>query len=124
MNNEGTMFQMTTDSIDVNIPGTYIISYVATDPSGNSATNSRTVVVSALLAPIINVLPVSQPGEFFLQFTENPNVSFTVLASTNLALPSINWTVLGPATLSNGVFQFNDTPPTNYPSRFYRLRSP
>jgi len=120
----GTIFKMTTDTVNVNLPGTYIISYMATDPSGNSATNTRTVVVSALLAPIINVLPVSQPGGFFLQFTENPNASFTMLVSTNLALPASNWTVLGPATLSNGVFQFTDTPPTNYPGRFYRLRSP
>ena len=57
-------------------------------------------------------------------FTNNPNGSFTVLASTNVSLPLSNWTVLGTATnLSNGVYQFTDPAATN-PASFYRVRSP
>lgn len=35
----------TNGSVNINIPGTYTVTYSVTDPSGNSVTNSRTVVV-------------------------------------------------------------------------------
>jgi hypothetical protein len=36
-----------------------------------------------------------------------------------------NWTVLGAATvLSPGVYQFTDAQATNFPHRFYQVRSP
>src|SRR5205823_1746276 len=38
-----------------NSPGTYSIIYTATDPSGNSATNTRTVVVRDTTAPVITM---------------------------------------------------------------------
>jgi len=60
------------------------------------------------------------PGQFSLQFTGGPAINYTVLFATNLALPLTNWTVLGPATLSNGIFQFTDIQTTNA-SRFYIL---
>ena len=62
-----------------------------------------------------------------LQFTF-PNSSgtlFSVLATTNPALPFSNWTVLGGVTeISPGQFQFTDPQATNYPQRFYRVQSP
>jgi DNA-binding beta-propeller fold protein YncE len=55
---------------------------------------------------------------------DNPGASFTVLTSTNLLLPLINWTVAGTATnIAPGVFQFTTTT-SNGPQRFYRVRSP
>jgi len=64
-------------------------------------------------------------GAFRLSFENTPGASFTVLASTNLLLPIINWTVLGPANeVSYGQYQFIDPQATNFPQRFYRLRSP
>lgn len=39
-------------------------------------------------------------------------------------LNSTNWTNLGTATISNGVFNFSETFEPNAPARFYRVRSP
>ena len=43
----------TSGSVDTNSPGTYTITYVATDTSGNSATNTRTVNVVDTTGPAI-----------------------------------------------------------------------
>lgn len=51
--------------------------------------------------------------------------SFTIVASTNVSLALTNWTVLGPATeISLGLFRFTDSQATNFPQRFYTVRSP
>lgn len=65
-------------TLNTNSPGSYLIRYVATDSSGNSATNTRTVVVVDTIAPSLtcstNILIVTTNlgGE---------NVSFTVTAT-------------------------------------------
>ena len=65
-------------------------------------------------------------GQFQFQFTGAAGSSYTVLCSTNLALPLGQWTPVG--TVSNigpGQYQFTDpTTKTNQPQRFYRLRWP
>ena len=64
-------------------------------------------------------------GGFQFGFTNHGPDSFTVLATTNLALPSSNWTALGPPTLNGaGFYQFTDSASSNYPQRFYQVRSP
>jgi hypothetical protein len=63
------------------------------------------------------------PGQLSMQFIGAPNVSYTILSSTNLALPLVDWTVLGHPTLVNGVYQFIDAQATNSVN-FYDLRSP
>jgi len=58
-------------------------------------------------------------------FSSATNADFTVLATTNLALPLADWTVLAPATqCSPGQYQFTDPGATNYPRRFYQVISP
>jgi hypothetical protein len=65
----------------------------------------------------------SPNGPFQFSFTNTPGVSFTVLTSTNIALPFTNWTVLGaPTEISPGQFQFTDLQATNKPSSFYGVR--
>ena len=49
------------------------------------------------------------------------NIPIVVEAYTNL---EIVWTPLRSANLTNGSFYFSDPQWTNYPGRFYRLRSP
>jgi len=62
-------------------------------------------------------------GTFQFDFTNNPGALFGVLATTNLALPSSNWTSLGAAAeIAPGQFRFSD-PQTNNVQSFYRLRS-
>jgi hypothetical protein len=50
------------------------------------------------------------------------NIPLVVEACTNLANPI--WSPLATNTLSNGSSYFSDPQWTNYPTRFYRLRSP
>ncbi len=69
-----------------------------------------------------SVLP---SGSFQFAFTNVPGASFTVLTTTNLALPLASWTVLGAVTeVSAGQFQFSDPQATNNPQRYYRVKSP
>jgi hypothetical protein len=64
-------------------------------------------------------------GAFQISFTNLSGLGFTVLATTNLALPLSNWTVLGaPTEAPPGQYQFTDAQATNNPQRFYRVRSP
>lgn len=46
-------------------------------------------------------------GEFQFTFTNTPGTTFTVLATTNLALPLMNWVNLGTVSnISPGIYQF------------------
>jgi hypothetical protein len=64
-------------------------------------------------------------GAFQFAFTNAPGATFTVLASTNAALPLANWNVLGSVTeISSGQYQFTDLQATNQSLCFYRVRSP
>ena len=60
-----------------------------------------------------------------LSFTNFPGTRFTVVTTSNLALPLTNWTVLGVTTeAAPGQFQFIDQTASNAPVRYYRVRSP
>jgi len=64
-------------------------------------------------------------GIFNSSFTNTPGAPFTLLATTNLSLPSSNWMVLGGIPeIAPGQFTFADPQMTNSPQRFYRVRSP
>jgi hypothetical protein len=66
-------------------------------------------------------------GSFQFNLPSLVGGSFTVFATTNLALPFNTWSNLGPVLetpVGSGVFQFTDTQATNYPRRFYRVSSP
>jgi len=58
-------------------------------------------------------------------FTNLPGAPFTVLAAPDVSLPLSNWTVVGSITDNPaGFFQFIDLDATNFPQRFYQMRSP
>jgi len=66
-------------------------------------------------------------GSTQFNFTNVTDASSTVLASTNLTLPLGAWATAGNAIetpAGSGQFQFTDLQATNYPQRFYRVRSP
>jgi hypothetical protein len=66
-------------------------------------------------------------GTFQFSFTNLTGASFQVFAATNAAQPTANWTMIGFATetpAGSGQFQFTDSQATNYPQRFYRVKSP
>jgi hypothetical protein len=60
-------------------------------------------------------------------FTNFTGMTFSVLASTNMALPVAQWNNLGQSSESpvgSGQYQFTDPQAANNPRRFYRVRSP
>ena len=64
-------------------------------------------------------------GGFSIVFSNDQGASFTVLSSTNLALPLTDWTVLGtPTNNGSGLFQFTAPSSPSEPERYYRVRSP
>jgi hypothetical protein len=64
-------------------------------------------------------------GSFQFTFTSESVADFTVLTSTNLALPLASWTVLGEVMQpAPGQYQFTDPQATTNAVRFYRVRSP
>jgi hypothetical protein len=59
--------------------------------------------------------------------TNYSDMSFTVLASTNVALPFNQWSNLGTTVespLGSGQYPFTDQQATNYSRRFYGVASP
>jgi len=77
----------------------------------------------ALAAIRLTATPLTN-GSCRINFTNIFSADFTVLASTNLTLPTANWTALGTVTENPaGQYQYLDNPGTNR-ARFYRVRSP
>jgi hypothetical protein len=75
-----------------------------------------------LAAPNLAVTKSSN-GNIQIRFVNTPGTIFTVLATTNIALPVVNWTILGTAIEGpTGQFQFTDSSPMGS-QRFYEVRS-
>ena len=60
-------------------------------------------------------------NRFGFTITGTTNIPIVVEASTNFRS---GWTALQSLNLTNGSFYFSDPQWTNYPRRFYRIRSP
>jgi autotransporter-associated beta strand protein len=63
-------------------------------------------------------------GSFTMSGTGTLVAPYSILATTNLATPLVNWSNIGGGTFSNGTFFFVDPAATNFPQRFYRLSTP
>jgi hypothetical protein len=73
----------------------------------------------------LNHPPKLVNGSLEFTFTNVTGGVFNALATTNVAAPLSNWTVLGNVTeIADGQFQFSDAQTTNFPRRFYRVVSP
>jgi hypothetical protein len=68
----------------------------------------------------------SLSGAMQFTFTNAPGSHFTVLTTTNLALPLNSWTVMTNPVVESpaGCYQFNGPSATNETQRFYRVCSP
>jgi hypothetical protein len=76
-------------------------------------------------APTLTGLQMQGNGVLQFSFTNVPSASFTVLSTTNLALPLTDWTVAGAvAEIVAGQYQFTSQPTTNDAQRFYTVRTP
>jgi hypothetical protein len=94
--------------------------------AGYLATAEIYTPVDVPVTPIIVAKASRLPsGAFQMTFTNTPGAEFTVVAATNLASPFSTWSALGfPAEVSLGQYQFIDSAATNWPLRYYRIRSP
>jgi hypothetical protein len=63
-----------------------------------------------------------QNNQFGFNITGTTNIPIVVEASTNLQ--GASWTALQTCTVTNGTIYFSDSTWSNYPARFYRIRSP
>ena len=84
-------------------------------------------IITAATPPALTGLTQLGNGTFQFGFASLTGASFTVFASTNLALPFNQWSNLGRAMESpagSGQFHFADPQAANYPLRYYRVTSP
>ncbi len=100
----GSLPVTATSSVNVNFPGVYSIVYRATDASDNSATNTRTVLVT--LPPAVvgdaNGDGVVESGEIAQVLN---NATFVSSANFNLALSKLNGTGVMSASEAASVMQ-------------------
>jgi alpha-tubulin suppressor-like RCC1 family protein len=86
-----------TGTVDTNTPGSYLLTYTATNSFGGIATATRTVVVEDMLPPVINVLganplthtlnvPFVDPGATALDDCAG-SVAVTTNSTVNIAVP-------------------------------------
>lgn len=112
--------------------GNLVVTTECTIPPGASLQDAIQVVAngiaSAYTPPIkLTKMTLLADGSIQFGFTNLTTSSFPVLATTNVSLPSSNWTQIGFATESpagSGQYQFIDPQAaTSYPQRFYRVKS-
>ncbi len=124
--NNLTLPVLVSGTVDTMLPGNYPLAYTVPNAFGGVGTIARTVVVaSPPPAPNLGSVTMLGTGAFQFNFTNAAPNHFTVLAATNATLPLNQWSVLGAATqIAPGMFQFTDPQATNFPQRFYQVRSP
>jgi uncharacterized repeat protein (TIGR03803 family) len=109
--------------------GLHSLVAVASDNFGATTASSVLVTVTTNSPPPVTAIIISRAtrlsdGAFQISFTNTPGASFSVFSTTNPALPSSDWILVGNAVeLVPGQFQFTDVAP-NSPQQFYRVRSP
>lgn len=105
-------------------------SYTVVITNGAGSITSTVATLTVLLPPPITPPQLSSvvmltSGGFQFSFTNAAAANFTVLCTTNVALPLSNWTSLGPATeTAPGQYQFTDPASASNAARYYRVRSP
>ncbi len=78
----------------------------------------------ALPPPLLAAPLLLANGAFQFVFDNPYGANFTVLATTNVVAPAPGWETLGtPAPIGDGLYQFTDPSASNYPGRYYFLRS-
>jgi len=99
--------------------------YYLPGTTGWGAFSTNTGLPTVLWNPLIKTADDSfglSNNQFGFNITGTTNIPIVVEASANLATAS--WTALQTCTLTNGSVYFSDPEWTNYPARFYRIRSP
>jgi hypothetical protein len=107
------------------LPGTtYHFQPVASNSLGTSMGADMVFTTPPVMPPTLGGLTLSAGG-FQFGFTNWPGLSFSVLATTNAALPLSQWQMLGaPSESPAGQYQFTDPQALTNPQTFYLLRQP
>ena len=120
----------------VNTGSDTVLSFLTTDQRGYPRLSGAHVDIGAVEAqiatvrPLLNSVSLSGSGgsaKVRFSFTNLVGGSFTVFATTNLALPFNKWLNLGAMPempIGSGHFQFTDSLAANSPHRFYEVSSP
>jgi hypothetical protein len=74
--------------------------------------------------PLILAITLTSTQGSLLTFRAGLGQNYTVLAATNLLAPITAWSVVSTGTAPVGPFVVPDLEATNFPQRFYRVRSP
>ena len=99
--------------------GIQFLSTVRTNLQGGYWDLDNVRLASTLAPKIVNLVRTNGQFQFTLQ--SEPGLTFQIVASTNLTMPSSNWTSVGFATNVTGAILFVDTS-ANFPQRFYQAR--
>jgi hypothetical protein len=99
--------------------GVQIASTVSPDLANGYWDLDNVRLTETALPALTDPLVTNSQSAFTLQ--SQPGLRFEILASTNLTLPTSNWTSLGTLTNLTGTIPFLD-PATNLNLRFYRAR--
>jgi hypothetical protein len=93
--------------------------------AGDGSTMTNTVAVCVTPPPQFGGVTVSGANLVFSGSNGVPLGNYFVLATTNLALPPANWTVVSTNQFdTGGNFSFTNAINTNSPQTFYILQSP
>jgi hypothetical protein len=102
-------------------PGQYTLTISARDGNLALSTNVNFTVISSA-PPIFGPVNFNGSALVMTGSNGNPGASYYLLATTNLALPIMNWTVLSTNTFDGaGNFSFTNTAPTG-PQQYFMLR--
>lgn len=108
INNDGVTDQTDLDCVMANL--------------GNNCLQTGPGVICPTPPYLANVQE-SSAGTFSFVFNGTAGYAYTVIATTNLSLPTSEWLVLGPAVeASPGSFQFTDPPTGTAQPRLYGVR--
>jgi hypothetical protein len=99
------------------LPGTGLM----WDTSSLAVNGTLKVVPSA---PALSGTTFLPDGNIAFTLTGTSGQAYSVFASTNVALPLSNWTLLSSGNLPAATAVFTDLTATNYPMRFYRTSTP
>lgn len=107
------------------LPGTtYHFQAIANNSLGTSLGGDATFTTAPVPPPMLGGLSLGAGG-FSLSFTNWPGVSFTMLSSTNVALPLGQWQDLGhPTEGPAGQYQFTDSQAGTNSQLYYIIRQP
>lgn len=99
-------------------------SYVVADSLGLQTTGTVAVVMGTDTNAVQNIAGVKYRANYsVIKFNGIQQRTYSIQYTTNLAAP--DWQTLGTATAAtNGVILFQDNPPPNSPTRYYRTTYP